>query len=75
MKKKIITKTPTLGDLALAKLSLEDSKVKTLAKGREGNRNASVFTSTGLESTESSQDLCVGVDKMAVQAYFAQTQT
>lgn len=59
----------------MAKLSLEDSKVKTLAKGREGNRNASVFTSTRLESTESSQDLCVGVDKMAVQAYLAQTQT
>lgn len=30
------TKTPTLGDLALANLPLEDSKVNTLAKGREG---------------------------------------
>lgn len=47
--KKKITKSPTLGDLALAKLSLEDSKVKPLAKGREGNRNTSVFMSTGLE--------------------------
>ena len=34
----------------MAKLSLEDSKVKTLAKGREGNRDASVFTSTGIEN-------------------------
>lgn len=57
-KKKILTKTPTLGDLALAKVSLEDSKVKTLAKGGEGNRNAVSLRPQGWRVQESSQDLC-----------------
>lgn len=44
-------KTPqTLGDLASAKLPLEDSKVKSFKKEMENKRNTSVFISTGIRN-------------------------
>lgn len=54
----------TPGDLALAKPPLEESKVKSLKKGKEETKCQCLYIHRDREYSSPLRNLCIGADKM-----------